>query len=169
MAFWGAPPDNPNHAVCAYRSALICQELIYDLCHRWEIAGLPPFKTRMGLHTDTVVVGNMGYEKRINYTVIGDGVNLASRLEGINKFYGTKIVMSESTYSQVKDFFEIRMLDRITVKGKIQPIHIYELLTEKNKLNDNDSMCNSLYENGLRCYFIGDWDRAIQFMEQVLA
>ncbi len=169
MAFWGAPVENPNHAAAACRSALICQELIFNLCHKWSREGKPVFKTRIGIHTDNVVVGNVGYEKRINYTVLGDGVNLASRLEGINKFYGTQIVISQNTFRQVHEKFHTRMLDRITVKGKSQPVHIFELLAERGKLNKKELSSYKLYEDGLNCYFAQNWDDAIDFFQQVLA
>ena len=161
MAFWGAPLDNEDHAVCACRSALICQELIFNLCHKWSREGKPIFRTRIGIHSGPVIVGNMGYEKRINYTVIGDGVNLASRLEGINKFYGTQIIISQDTYKLVSDKFHTRMLDRITVKGKTHPVHIYELLSEKGKLNRELVDFYALYEDALMSYFSGEWDIAI--------
>lgn len=169
MSFWGAPVENKRHAICACKSALICQELIFNLCHKWSIEGKPVFKTRIGIHTGNVVVGNMGYEKRINYTVLGDGVNLASRLEGINKFYGTQIIISQDTYKHVHNEFHTRMLDRITVKGKLQPVSIYELLAERGKLNLDDLSYNKLYEHGLNCYFAGNWDDAMDFFNQVLA
>ncbi len=169
MAFWGAPAENPNHAECACRSALICQELIFNLCHKWRVEGKPVFMTRMGIHTGPAVVGNMGYEKRINYTAIGDSVNLASRLEGINKFYGTKITISQDTYKQVNGKFHTRMLDRITVKGKSQPVHIFELLAENGKLNKNALKFYQVYEAGLKCYFAQDWDKAIACFKKMLS
>ena len=162
MAFWGAPLDNKDHAICACKSAIICQELIFNLCHKWSREGKPIFRTRIGIHSGPVIVGNMGYEKRINYTVIGDGVNLASRLEGINKFYGTQIVISQDTYKLVSDKFHTRMLDRITVKGKTHPVHIYELLSEKGKLNRELVDFYALYENALTSYFSSEWDAAIR-------
>lgn len=169
MAFWGAPADNPNHAECACRSALVCQELIFNLSHKWRVEGKPVFTTRIGIHTGNAVVGNMGYEKRINYTVIGDSVNLASRLEGINKFYGTKIIISQDTYKQVKDKFHTRMLDRITVKGKSHPVHIYELLAENGKLNKSRVAYYRLYEEGLKCYFAQNWNKAIAYFKKMLS
>lgn len=169
MAFWGAPAENPNHAESACRSALICQELIFNLCHKWRIEGRPVFITRIGIHTGPAVVGNMGYEKRINYTAIGDSVNLASRLEGINKFYGTRITISQDTYKQVNGKFHTRMLDRITVKGKSHPVHIYELLAENGKLNKNAIAFYKIYEAGLQCYFAQNWDKAIAYFKKMLS
>ncbi|MDX1335952.1 MAG: adenylate/guanylate cyclase domain-containing protein, partial [Gammaproteobacteria bacterium] len=128
MAFWGAPRDVSDPALHACRAALRCQERLAELNDRWEAEGRPRFKTRIGLHTDAVVVGNVGSSERMNYSAIGDGVNLASRLEGLNKQYGTWIMLSEATYKQVHDHFECRLLDEVVVKGKTRPVRVYELL-----------------------------------------
>ncbi|MDX1336188.1 MAG: adenylate/guanylate cyclase domain-containing protein, partial [Gammaproteobacteria bacterium] len=114
----------------ACRAALRCQERLAELNDRWEAEGRPRFKTRIGLHTDAVVVGNVGSSERMNYSAIGDGVNLASRLEGLNKQYGTWIMLSEATYQLVQDNFECHLLDEVVVKGKTRPVRVYELLGE---------------------------------------
>ncbi len=170
MAFWGAPipMDIHEHARLACRSALICQTLGFNLSNTWAREGKARFRTRMGIHTGEVIVGNMGSNERINYTVLGDSVNLASRLEGINKYYGTEIIVSDSTHDLVKDDFEFRLLDKITVKGKTKPLYIYELLAEKDKLDRNMLKVYRYYENGLLCYFKGEWDNTIKYMDIVL-
>ena len=168
MAFWGAPLDLDDHASCACLSALRCRELGFNLSNAWAREGKARFRTRMGLNTGEVIVGNMGSDDRINYTVIGDDVNLASRLEGINKYYGTEIAVSETTHAMVKDQFEFRMLDKIAVKGKSQSVVIYELLAEKEKLDKNLLKVYSYYEAGLSYYFDGKWDQAIKYMDFVL-
>jgi adenylate cyclase len=131
MAFWGAPTDVDEPAIRACRAALRCQERLVELNDQWASEGRPRFNTRIGLHTDAVVVGNVGSSERMNYSAIGDGVNLASRLEGLNKQYGTHIMISEATYQLVKDLFECRLLDEVIVKGKTKPVRVYELLSEK--------------------------------------
>jgi len=168
MAFWGAPLDLEDHAYRACLSALQCRELGFNLSNAWAREGKDRFRTRMGLHTGEVIVGNMGSDDRINYTVIGDSVNLASRLEGINKYYGTEIAVSESTQAKVKERFEFRMLDRIAVKGKSLPIGVYELLAEKDKLDKNLLKVYGYYEAGLSYYFDGKWAEAIKHMDFVL-
>lgn len=170
MAFWGAPVemDTKLHATLACRSALTCQMQGFNLSNAWIREGKPKFRTRFGIHTGEVVVGNMGSDERINYTVLGDNVNLASRLEGINKYYGTEIIISAVTHDLVKEDFEFRILDKITVKGKTQPLYIYELLAEKGKLDQNILKVYRGYEKGLKYYFDGDWDNCIKYMSAVI-
>ena len=170
MAFWGAPieMDVKTHALLACRAALSCQMQGFNLSNAWIREGKPKFRTRFGIHTGEVVVGNMGSDERINYTVLGDNVNLASRLEGINKYYGTEIIISAVTHDLVKDEFEFRVLDKITVKGKTQPVFIYELLAEKDKLDQKILKVYKAYEKGLRFYFSGDWDNCIRYMDAVI-
>ncbi len=170
MAFWGAPipMDIKQHATLACHAALTCQLQGFNLSNAWIREGKPKFRTRFGIHTGEVVVGNMGSDERINYTVLGDNVNLASRLEGINKYYGTEIIISEVTHDLVKEDFEFRLLDKITVKGKTQPLCIYELLAEKNKLDQNKLRFYHGYEKGLKYYFKGDWDNCIKYMSAVI-
>ena len=169
MAFWGAPVeiDKKKHAELACRSALICQTQGFNLSNMWKREGKPRFRTRFGIHTGEVVVGNMGSDERINYTVLGDNVNLASRLEGLNKYYGTEIIVSDATHNLVKDLFEFRALDKITVKGKTQAIFIYELLAEKDKLDQKVLRAYRVYETGLKYYLSGDWDNCIKYMKDV--
>jgi adenylate cyclase len=126
MGFWNAPLDQPDHALLACKCALRQLERLGELN-----ATLPEeqrIDIGIGINTDKVTVANMGSQVRMSYTVIGDGVNLASRLEGTNKAYGTKIIMSEYTYGLVKDKVLARELDNIRVKGKNKPVLIYELI-----------------------------------------
>lgn len=130
MAFFGAPIAYPDHAKEACRCALQMIEKLFVLQKEWERKGLPQIDLGIGLNTGDVSVGNMGSETVRSYTVMGDAVNLASRLEGINKQYGTRIILSEMTYAEVKDTFLCREVDRVRVKGKLLPVKIYELIAE---------------------------------------
>lgn len=168
MAFWGAPNKLDNHAYLACKSALECNKLIKDLCNKCKQDKSPIFETRIGINTGEVIVGNMGYEKRIDYTVVGDNVNLASRLENINKYYETQIIISHNTYKAVKDHFECRILDKIAVKGKEDSIMIYELLANIGELSKEDLEIYAIYNRGIEHYFNGNWQEAIKQMDLVL-
>jgi adenylate cyclase len=168
MAFWGAPVELDDHAYRACLSAVTTQDQLACLFRQWESKGKMRFATRIGIHTDEVVVGNMGYEERLNYTVIGDGVNLASRLEGLNKFYGTSTLVSHTTEALVRDHFEFRRVDRVAVKGKTAGVDVFELLTLKGDLPVNLRKLMDVYENGLVAYFGRDWKFALQHFNTVL-
>jgi adenylate cyclase len=128
MAFWGAPTPLAGHAELACQAALAAQESIARLNRRWLDEGGQPFRTRMGIHTGEAIVGNVGFEGRMNYTAIGDSVNLASRLEGLNKVYGTRILISETTLQAAGPAVLARAVDLVAVKGKERAIAIFELL-----------------------------------------
>src|SRR6185436_14191829 len=102
----------------------------------WRQAGAPELRMRIGVNTGTAVAGNMGTDEIFNYTIVGDCVNLASRLEGVNKYYGTRIIVGEDTWNRVSSLVEGRELDWIRVKGKAHPVAIHELLSEANGLSD---------------------------------
>jgi adenylate cyclase len=129
MAFWGAPLPITDHAILACETALEMQSAMRPLQKTWESKGFPSISSRIGLHTGPVVAGNVGSKKRFNYTVMGDAVNLASRLEHANRFYGTEIMISEATYRRLGDKFLVRELDLVQVHGRAQRVLIYELLS----------------------------------------
>jgi adenylate cyclase len=149
MAFWGAPINLDNHAYLACKSAIEMQNKVKELSQLWEEKGEKSLKIRIGINTGEVIVGNVGGEKHKNYTVMGDEVNLASRLEGANKEYSTLMMISESTYESVKEEFIARELDLIRVKGKSKPTKVYELIGFKN----DESAVKKLSE--LKIYFEG--------------
>ena len=151
MAFYNAPVDVKDHAVAACRSSLQMMDELEKLNEVFINEGLPKIEIGIGLNTAEVVVGNMGSDKRFNYTVIGDGVNLASRVEGINKTYGTHIIITEFTYAIVKDKFLTRPIERVRVKGKEEEVLLYELLqdTPRNRKKINAyNIARELYYNG---------------------
>jgi adenylate cyclase len=126
MCFWGAPLPQPDHAVRACKCALRQMQKLRELNDAWPEA--IRINIGIGLNSGIMTVGNMGSPTRMNYTLMGDNVNLGARLEGTNKEYGTNIIISEFTYGLVKDHFLVRELDNIRVKGKNKPVLIYELV-----------------------------------------
>jgi len=129
MAFWGAPFEEPGHATKACRATLDMMEYVRKMQEKWEAEGKPRLDIGIGLNTGLASVGEMGSTRRKAYTALGDAVNLSSRLEGLNKDYGTHILVNETTYAAAKDdSFLFRELDLIRVKGKLQPVTIYELI-----------------------------------------
>lgn len=125
MAFWGAPLDDAQHAEHAVRAAVEMQAAMEALVGRLMARGLPAIGMRIGLHTGRVVVGNIGSQARFSYTVIGDAVNLAARLEGANKAFGTAILLSEATASRLPKELGLRHLDTVIVKGKSESVKVY--------------------------------------------
>ncbi len=152
VAFWGAPLDQEGQAGRACRAALRQQAALKELNRRFTEVGLPTLSCRIGLHTGEAVVGNLGSEKRFDYTVIGDAVNLASRLEGLNKFYQTAIMVSETTVQECAEDLEFRELDRVAVKGRETPITVYQLLALKGELSQPLAAMREAFAQGLELY-----------------
>lgn len=174
MAFWGAPQDDPNKIYHACRAVLLCYRRHVKMNEEWQSAGKPPLPTRFGLHYGEVVVGNVGSSDRLNYTIIGDSVNLASRLEGANKRYGTHILVSEPVYIAMKDKFLMRPVDIVTVKGKEKSIKIYELLAEQvfdGELRplDHHATLVALTQAAFDCYLNRHWKQALDIYHSLLA
>ena len=130
MAEFGAPLEQPDHARRACRAALEMVATLQDLNRHWQTQGRPPLNVGIGINTGPVAVGNMGSDRLFDYTAIGDNVNLASRLEGLNKYYGTSILVSDTTAQAMANGFILRDVDLVRVKGKAQGVHIHELLGE---------------------------------------
>ena len=169
MAFWGAPVVNDDHAAMACRAALRCQKAIGALNSEWLKAGKYPFHTRIGLHSGYTVVGNMGSKQRLNYTVIGDCVNLASRLEGLNKIYKTSIIISKATHRYAQSHFVCRILDQIAVKGKSQSVVIYELLAEKDSPEAAAMEAMAIgFQVAYSSYLKREWSKAKAMFQSIL-
>lgn len=167
MAFWGAPIPQRDHALRACLTALEMQKRLLMLHPKWKKEGKPLLEVRIGLNTGSMIAGNMGGRKRFDYTVIGDSVNLASRLEGANKQYRSKIMVSEFTYQHVRNKLLVRELDLIQVKGKTEPVKVYELLgTIDMEMKEEERQSLELYHEGLQLYRQKKFEEAIAYMQQ---
>src|SRR6202020_1063279 len=166
MAFWGAPVANAAHVVDACRAALACQRAL-RASGVVDDAGRP-LKVRIGINSGNMLVGNIGSELRLNYTVIGDAVNVASRLEGANKEYGTEIIIGEETRRLAGERILARELDRLMVYGRTGGIQIYEFLG-MGEGGAGSSGWVGIYEAGLKSYRARDFTAAIADFEKVVS
>jgi adenylate cyclase len=171
MAFWVSPfSAGDDHASDACLAALAQQEAIILLRAQLpEITGMrrnpPELAIRMGIATGEAVVGTIGSDSSRSYTVIGDTVNLASRLESINKLYGTSLILSEETYRMAQQVLEARELDLITVAGKTEPVRIYEAMGRVGEITPERIALREMFANGLAAYRRRDWDEAQRCFE----
>ena len=168
IAFWGAPLKLPNHATIACYATIEMQQRSVELRKMLREQNRPLLYTRMGLNSGPVVVGNMGSAERMDYTMMGDVVNLAARLEGANKFYKTYSMISGSTYELVKDDVDSRQLDIIRVVGKNEPVPVHELLARKNETSSEMSGVVEQYLKGLKLYQDRNFADAVKEFEKVL-
>jgi adenylate cyclase len=168
MAIFGAPVPKPDHAKLACLTALEIQRSL-EAFYKKKSAQTPRFTTRIGLNSGKMIVGNIGSTKRLDFTAIGDTVNLASRLEGVNKFFGTRIIISENVFKLAKDAIEARELDLIRVKGKTVPIRIYELVGEHGTLNENTKEFLALFDEALKYYRNKQFDQAARQFDNLLS
>ena len=169
MAFWGAPIPQRDHALRACMAGLEMQVRLTELRKKWKKEGRPELVARCGINTGSVIAGNMGGKDRFDYTVIGDPVNLASRLEGANKQYETFIMISEFTHKLVQKHVTVRELDLIQVKGKNEPVKVYELMGRHDMaLTDEQKRSLETYHEGLKLYRGRQFDEAIAYMEQAV-
>ena len=155
MAFWNAPVDNPKHALDAVKTAFQMLDALKEFNNEITREGVPAFGMGLGINTDTVVVGNMGSDQRFDYTCLGDGVNLAARLEGQSKPYGVKIIIGPKTAEYVRNQYQVIELDLIAVKGKTEPARIYTVLEKK------DTAAERAHVRFLDAYRKGEWGRAM--------
>jgi adenylate cyclase len=167
MAFWGSPYPQQDHAFRSCSCALEMVRGLEKLNVKWRNEGRPPIAVGIGLNTGLVNVGNMGSDRRLAWTVMGDNVNLASRLEGITKQYHSKLVISEATFREVASQFVCRELDKIKVKGKNQPVNIYELLDVAAERPKYEALLQQ-FDHAMAAYRHQDWQEAADRFAQIL-
>jgi adenylate cyclase len=165
MAFWGAPLDDDDQAYRAVASAMAMQKAMQAMRADFIKEGLPAVHMRIGIHSGSAVVGNLGSAKRFDYTAIGDDVNLAARLEGINKLYGTGIMVSSATAQKIEERAEnkiaLRLIDRVIVKGKSQAVEVFTPC--------DDAQIIDLSEQAIRRFRHREWDAAASSLHELLA
>jgi adenylate cyclase len=167
MAYWGAPAPTLDHAAAACESALRNQASLEELRIHWRLEKKPELFARVGIQTGEVIVGNIGSEARLNYTVMGDTVNLASRLEGLGKVYGTAILIGEVTYREAASRIIARAVDRVTVQGKTEGMLVYELLAMRTEARPDLEALAEMSEKAIEAYQARDWEAALDLFEEI--
>ncbi len=160
MTFWNAPLSQPDHAQRACSSALAIRRREREIAPEMAALGVQDTITRIGINSGSMFVGFTGSQRKLNYTVIGDAVNLAARLEPANKLYDTQICVAESTVTQARDRFLFRKLDLLEVKGKTEPIAVYELMGEIEAESGPLGRLRRDFERALEAYLQQNWDAA---------
>jgi adenylate cyclase len=166
MAFWGAPLDDPDHRTHAVKAALKMLEKVEELKPLFRQKGLPEVNIGIGINSGMMSVGDMGSTYRRSYTVLGDAVNLGSRLEGITKAYGVKLLIGEHTYVGLRDIL-CRQVDRVQVKGKEEPISIYQPLCVTANASEQLTALVDEYHRAYNHYLKQEWDAAEQLFRQL--
>jgi len=174
MAFWNAPVEVEGHAVKACEGALQMMASVREIQTKWEAQGRPHLDIGIGINTGNASVGQMGSTSRNAYTALGDTVNLSSRLEGLNKDYGTHIIVNETTYAATQAGFVFRELDLIRVKGKTEPVTIYELIGRAGELSvygEPEDLEKRLaaFRQARELYTQRQWEAAQRAFETILA
>ena len=169
IAFFGAPNTLADHAARACKACIDMQKKLVGLRAKWKAENRPELKMRIGLNTGSAVVGNMGSRSRMDYTMMGDTVNTAARLEGVNKIYGTFTMISDATYSSAKDEIFVRELDSISVVGKGEPVVAYELIGYPDEVDDTVKSVVRHYAEGLLAYRNQRWDEAVNLFSEALS
>jgi len=161
VAFWGAPAPDPDHARHAIEATLACRDRLDELNADWERRGLPALPTRFGLNCGPAMVGNVGSHTRLSYTAVGDSMNLAARLEGLNKFYATRILAAEPLPERAGDAFVWRRVDLVSPKGKTAAVEIFELLGREGEVPPERLEFARRYEEALDLYRARRWREAL--------
>ena len=167
MTFWGAPLKQEDHALRACKAAVKCMEDLQRLREKWKQSGLPDVDCRIGINSGPAIVGNIGSGKRFDYTVMGDTVNQASRYEGANKAYGTKIMIGELTRELAGEQIITREIDIIRVKGKNKPVKVFELIALSNDVDQQTKEVYSFFNNAMEAYRKQDFKNAIGEFKKV--
>ncbi|MBU1445643.1 adenylate/guanylate cyclase domain-containing protein [Patescibacteria group bacterium] len=168
MAYFGAPIDQADHEKRACEVALDMRAALPGLQAKWVHEGKPYVDFRVGINTGEVIIGNVGSESRFDYTIMGDEVNLGSRLEGANKKYGTHIMISEDTKMRVSNDYVVRKLDYLRVKGKDEPIHVYELVGRKGEVSEIGMKLINEYTKGIDLYMNRQFQEAYNSFKKAL-
>jgi len=168
IAFFGAPIHYADHAARCCLAALEMQDELGRMRREWVKERKPALTMRIGINSGMMAVGNFGSDTRMAYTIMGDSVNLAARLEGANKQYATQTMISSYTYAHCKDIVEVRELDTLRVVGKKEIVTVYELLCKKGDLKPDKEKILSLYKEGRACYMAREWQNAIDRFGEIL-
>jgi adenylate cyclase len=168
IAFFGAPNPLDNQAEVACRACIEMQNRLAELRLKWRTEEKPELKMRIGLCTGPAVVGNMGSKNRMDYTMMGDTVNTAARLEAVNKVYGSFTLVGDSTYRSAGDNIITREIDSVLVAGKEDPVTIYEIIGYPEDVDDRMQEAANHYAEGLEAYRNQDWNRALNFFNKAL-
>ncbi len=168
IAFFGAPNVLENHAERTCMACIQMQKRLSKLRKNWKAENRPELKMRIGLCTGPAVVGNMGSKNRMDYTMMGDTVNIAARLEGINKIYGIYTLVSESTRHAAGNTFMFREIDSVSVVGRTEPVFIYQVLGLMEEIDPSIQNLIDYYSRGLEKYRARKWDNAINFFSSIL-
>ena len=169
MAFWNAPMEQPDHARRACETALDMIDKLRELQADWQRREVPKLELGIGINTGPMVVGNMGSRQRLAYTVLGDAVNVASRLEGLSKEYGTRVVIGEATREAAGDGFVYRYLDVVAVKGRGAPLAVYEVVCRAGHLDPARAALLERYQRGIELYRARRWADAAGLFAELLA
>ena len=159
MAFWGAPLDDEEYGLHAVQAAIAMQDAIRDMQPEFQSLGIDKLSLRIGINSGPAIIGNMGSDLRFDYTAMGDAVNLASRLEGVNKAYGTNILLSQSTAELVKNRIHLRPVDRVRVKGKDVPVNVFTPC--------KDESLAAMTMQAWEAYLAKDWNSARSCWEEI--
>ncbi|NUJ98220.1 adenylate/guanylate cyclase domain-containing protein [Candidatus Gracilibacteria bacterium] len=169
MALWGSFGYEDTMLEDACNTALLQISSLKELNKIWQEREISPVNIRIGIHTGKAILGNIGAKgKKLEFTALGDSVNLASRLEGVNKYYGTNICVSEDVFEGVKNIYEFRFLDKIRVKGKKIAINIYELLARKGEISKEKREIIEIFQTGLDFYFSFNFKKAKTIFTRLL-